>query len=104
MTMSDHGGSDNSVRITVVISATVLILGITAGVIGLSLAGRELAVIVGLIAPIGAVAGAITVALGKLVQLNTKIDQVSHQTNGGMHATIDESVHAAVDRHMGGKS
>lgn len=91
-----------SVQITTLISAVVVVLAVVGAAVALSLAGRELAVIVGLITPVGAAAALLVAAIGKLSRLDkkqdeqsAKLDQVAHQTNGAMRALIREEIRAA---------
>jgi hypothetical protein len=92
-----------AVLITSLVAGTVVTIALVAGVVALSLAGRELAVIVGLIGPVAAAAALLVAALGKLVSVDrkqdaqsAKLEQVAHQTNGALRAHIDSSIRAAL--------
>lgn len=109
----DNGGkkSGSAVQVTVLVGAVVIIVATLGGAVALSLAGREVSAIVGLIGPVGAAAALLVATLGKLVQLDrktdeqtAKIEQVAEQTNGALRQHIDESIRAALDTHLGDRT
>lgn len=101
-----RAADSSAVMITVVIASAVVAVALVAAVVALSLAGRDIGVIIGLVGPVAGAAAVVIAALGKLVavdkkqdQQSQKLDQVAHQTNGALRAHIDSSVDAAFKRH-----
>lgn len=108
MTSDNTPPRGNAVTLAVLAAATVVIVAVVGGAVALSLAGREPAVIVGLIGPVAAAAGLLVAALGKLAQVDrkqdeqsAKLDQVAHQTNGALRQQIRDSIREEMARHLG---
>lgn len=112
MTSNGTPRGNNAVTIAVIIASTFVTVAVLGGAVALSLAGRELTTIVGLIGPTAAAAAVMIAALGKLVSLDRKtdeqtekIDQVAHQTNGALkehiRATIKQELRAALTEQFG---
>jgi len=80
-----------SASATVVICATLVVFGLLAAGVVLAFAGWEVTSIVGLLTATGTVAGALLVALPKLVQLQQTMEQVRHQTDGALRAHISHT-------------
>lgn len=92
----EHGST--GVLRWVVGAAVLVLLGIATAAVALAYAGWMIESIAGLLTAIGTVGAALLVALGKLLgDLNSKVDQVVHQTNGAMRETIAEVVSAELD-------
>jgi len=98
----------SAVLMTVIIASAVVACVLLASVVALSIAGRDLSVIIGLVGPAAAAAAVVIAALGKLVSVDRKqdrqtlkLDQVAHQTNGALRAHIDKSIGDALAKHLG---
>jgi uncharacterized membrane protein len=98
----------SAVLITVIVASTVVAVAVVAAAVALSLAGRDLSFIVGIIGPVTAAAALLVAALGKLVAVDRKQDaqsaklaQVADQTNGALRAHIDRSIRDALDERLG---
>lgn len=96
-------GTSSAATVAVIISSAVVALGVFGGAVALALAGRDLAVILGLVGPVAAAAAVMIAALGKLVSLDRKQDEqtgklaeVAHQTNGALKAHISATIRAEV--------
>jgi hypothetical protein len=74
--MASRGRPSNST--TTIVASTAVAIAILASVVALSLAGRDLAVIVGLVTPAAGASVAVIAAFGKLA---AKIDRIAGQSN-----------------------
>lgn len=90
------------------LSGTLVTIAMIGGGVALALAGRDVGFIIGIVAPIAAAAGTLLAALSKLVSLERKTDeqtetlqQIEHQTNGALRATIEASIDRAFRRRFG---
>jgi len=82
----------------VAFAAVILLLGLFGAGVALAYAGWRPESIVGLLTAVGTVGAGLLVALGKLLgDLNRKVDQVVHNTNGAQRAMMSEVIRAELD-------
>lgn len=82
----------------VVAAAAIVLLGLFGAGVALAYAGWKPESIAGLLTAVGTVGAGLLVALGKLLtDINRKVEQVVHQTNGAQRTMVEDVLRAELD-------
>lgn len=99
--------ASNAVQVTVILAAALVVIALVAAAVALSLTGRDVAFIIGLLGPLGVAAGGIVAALGQLASLRRQtneqtdtLNQVAHQTNGALRAHVTRAAQEAAHHEV----
>lgn len=95
---NSSSGSVSSATAWTLGAAVVIVLGLLGAGVALAAAGWKETSIIGLLTAVGTIAATLLAVLPKLVQLNEKVEQVAHQTNGQMRQLISDTIRDEMHR------